>query len=168
LGRGGGAAGLQDLAEANAGGAAEHDQVDEAVGAEPVGAVTETQAPRRPRTGRDERCPVAVLQRDDLAPIIAGDAAHIVVDGRHHRQRLAGEVDAGEDLAGLGDAGKALGQHVAGDVVEVEEDVVLLRPTPRPSRISIAIERRTTSRLARSLRGRGVALHEALAFGLVR
>jgi hypothetical protein len=47
------------------------------------------------------------------------------VDGRAHRERLAGEVDAGEDLAGLGDARQPLGQDRRVDMVEVKEDMVL-------------------------------------------
>ncbi len=51
---------------------------------------------------------VAFLQRHDLAVVVAGDAAHVVVHGRQHRDRLAGHVDAGEDARGLGDARQAL------------------------------------------------------------
>jgi hypothetical protein len=75
----------------------------------------------------DDRVRIAVAQRHDFTPIIGRDSAHIIVDGRHDRQRLAGET-AGEDLAGFGYAGKPLARTFYGDMVEVEEDVVLLRP----------------------------------------
>ena len=109
------------------GGAAEHDEVDQAVRAEAVGAV-DADAGRladREQAGHD-RVGIAVLQRHDLAVIIGRDAAHIVVDGRHDRDRLAGQVDAGEGLRGLGDARQPLVQDLRVDMVEVKEDMVLV------------------------------------------
>ncbi len=70
------------------------------------------------------------FKRDDLAMIIGRDAAHIIVDRRHDRQRLAGQVDAGEDLAGLGDAGQPLVQDLGVDMVEVKEDMILMLADP--------------------------------------
>ena len=118
---------LDRLAEPMPGGAAEHDQVDEAVGAQAVGAV-DRDAGRladREQAGHD-RVGIAVLQRHDLAMIIGRDAAHIIMDGRHDRDRLAGQVDIGEDLRRLGDAGQALGEDLRVDMVEVKEDMVLV------------------------------------------
>ena len=94
-----GALGLSISPSRRPGGAAEHDQVDQAVGAEAVGAV-DRDAGRladREQAGHDA-VRIAVLQRHDLAVIIGRDAAHVVMDGRRHRHRLAGQVDAGEDL----------------------------------------------------------------------
>ena len=124
--------------------------------------------PRRPRTGRARRVSGSPSFRiDHLAMIIGRDAAHIVMHGRHHRQRLAGQVDAGEDLAGLGDPGQPLVPASWRSIWSRWRQIwSLCGPTPRPSRISIAIARLTTSRLARSLARRRVALHEALAFGI--
>ena len=78
----------------------------------------------------DDAVRIAVLQGDDLAMIIGRDAAHIIVDRRNHRQRLAGQVDAGEDLAGLGDAGQPLVQDLGVDMVEVKEDMILMLADP--------------------------------------
>ena len=85
-----------------AGGAAEHQQVEQRVGAEAVGAV---HAHARAFADRveavDHRVRVAVLRRHDLAVDVGRDAAHLVVDGRHHRDRLPGDVDVGEVVADL-------------------------------------------------------------------
>ena len=74
----------------------------------------------------DDRVGVAVLQGHDLAVIIGRDPAHIVVDRRDDRDRLAGEVDAGEGHRGLGDAREPLVQDIRVDMVEVKEDMVLV------------------------------------------
>ena len=92
-------AGLHHFGEPEAGGAAEHDEVDQAVGAQAVGAV-DADAGRladREQAGHD-RIGIAILQGDDLAMIIRRDAAHRIMDGRRDRDRLAGQVDAGEGL----------------------------------------------------------------------
>ena len=93
---------------------------------------------------------VAVLQGQHLAVIVRRDAAHVVMDGRQNRDRLLRHVDAGEDLGAFRNARQALVQDLRIEMVEMKMDVVLLLPTPRPSRISIVMARETTSREARS------------------
>ena len=75
---------------------------------------------------RHDRIGHAVLQRDDLAVIVRRDAAHVVVDRRHDRDRLARQVDTGEGLRGFGDARQPLGEDLRIDMVEVKEDMVLV------------------------------------------
>jgi hypothetical protein len=58
--------------------------------------------------------------------IVGRHAAHVVVHGRQHRDRLAAQVDAREHLGALGDAGQALVQDLRVQVIEVQEDVVLV------------------------------------------
>ncbi|KIU01386.1 hypothetical protein QU38_01900 [Staphylococcus aureus] len=100
---------------------------------------------------------------DDLTVIVGRDAAHIVVDGRHHRQRLAGQGDAGEDLAGLGDARQALVQDLRIDVVEVKGDMVLLL-ADAAALADLHRHRARDHVAAGEILGRGgIALHEALA-----
>ena len=120
--------GLERLGEPEAGGAAEHDQVGQAVRAEPVGAV-DRDAGRLAdgEQARDDRVRIAVLRHHDLATIIGRDAAHIVVGSRHDRQRLTRQIDAGENLAGLGDARQAFGEDFGRDMVEVQVNMVLVR-----------------------------------------
>ena len=95
---------------------------------------------------------IAVLLGQHLAVIVRRDAAHVVVHRRQHRDRLAAQIDAGEDLGALGDARQTLGQDLRVEMVEMQDRCdPSSGPTPRPSRISIVIERETTSREARSL-----------------
>ena len=107
---------------------------------------------------------IAVLLAQRLAVIIGGDAAHIVVHRRQDRHRLAGEIDAGEDAGGFGDAGQALGQDFRIEMVEVEENVILLRPDA--AALADFDGHGAGDHVTRGeIFGRGrIALHEALAF----
>ena len=87
--------------------------------------------PHREQAG-DDGVGIAVLQRDDFAMIIGRDSAHIVMDRRRHRDRLAGDVDAGENLRGLGDPGQPLVQDLRVDMVEVKEDMILMLADAAP------------------------------------
>ena len=79
-----------------------------------------------------------------FAPIVGGNAAHVVVHGGQNRDRFFGHVDTSKDLGDFRNARQTFGQRVGGKVVEVQEDVVaIFAPTPRPSRISMVIERDT-------------------------
>ena len=60
--------------------------------------------------------------------IIGRNPAHIIMRGWHYGQRLAGQVDAGEDLAGLGDAGQPFGEYLRVDMIEVKIDMVFVGP----------------------------------------
>ena len=103
------------LAALQAGGAAEHHEVDQRVGAQAVGAVHRHAGGLADgHQARHHVVGVAVLQGQHLAVIVRGDAAHVVVHGRQHRDRLAAQVDAGEDLGVLGDARQALVQGSSG------------------------------------------------------
>ena len=89
---------FDDLGAALGGGAAEDDEVDERVGAEPVGAMHRGagRLAHGEEAGHDG-IGIAVARADDLAMQIGGDAAHIVVRRRQHGDRRAGQIDAGED-----------------------------------------------------------------------
>ena len=63
---------------------------------------------------------------DDLAEVIGGDAAHVVVHGGQDRDGFFGDVDAGEDGRRLGDAGQPFGQEVRGEVIQMKVAVILL------------------------------------------
>ena len=109
---------------------------------------------------------IAVLLGQRLAVIVRGDAAHVVVHGRQHRDRLAGHVDAGEDARALGDAGQPLVQHRRIEMIEVQEDVVLALADA--AAFANLDRHRARDDVARGevLGRRRVALHEALAFGV--
>ncbi len=120
---------LADLGDGLGAGAAEDDEVEQGVGAETVGTV---HGGAGGLAGGEEAwndLVLAVLVRDDLAPVVGGDAAHVVVDGGEHGDGLAGDVDAGKDHGGLGDAGEPLGQLLLGEVVQLKVNVVLVRST---------------------------------------
>ncbi len=98
--------------------------------------------------------------------IVTGDAAHVVMDGRGHRQRLLGQVDACKDLAAFGNARKTLTEHFGIDVVEVQEDMVAIRPYAAPF-AHFQRHRAGNDVAARQILGRrGIAFHEPLAFGV--
>ena len=63
---------------------------------------------------------------DDLTMIIARYAAHIIVDGWCHRQRLPRQIYARKNLAAFGDAGQTLCQYRRVDMVEVQVNMVLM------------------------------------------
>ena len=159
-----GGAGLDRLGEPQARGAAEDDEVDQAVRAQPIGAV-DRDAGRladREQAGHDA-VRRAVLDRHRLAVKVGRDAAHIVVDGRRHRQRLAGQIDAGEHLARFGDPREAFVQDLGVDMVEVEPDMVLVR-ADAAALAHLDRHRARDDVAAGEVLGRGrVALHEALA-----
>ena len=145
--------GLDDLGGALGRGAAEHYEVEERVGAEAGGAVHRDagRLADRHQPGHDA-LGVAWRRVQYLAMNIGRDAAHVVMRGRQYRDRLrasrrprrkswrsrkcreaAGAAAPDRGAPDAGGCGRRCG------------------PQPRPSRISIAIARATTSREARSL-----------------
>jgi hypothetical protein len=111
-----------------AGRAAEDDQIDQRVRTQTVGTVHRNAGrfTNRIKAGDDDFRVFALLGHN-LTVIITGNAAHIIVDGRANRQRLAGQIDTGENLAAFGDARQAFCQHLGIDMVEVQVDMVLVR-----------------------------------------
>jgi hypothetical protein len=67
----------------------------------------------------------------NLAPVVRGDAAHVVVHGRQNRDRLLRQVHTGEDARRFRDARQAFGQRLGRQVVQVQVDVVLVRARRR-------------------------------------
>ena len=62
---------------------------------------------------------IAILFGQRLAMIIAGDAAHVVMHGRHDRNRICGDIDAGENARQFRNPRQALMQHRRVEMVEV-------------------------------------------------
>ena len=101
--------------------------IDQAVRSEAIGPVnTDAGGFADREQSRDNRVGIAILQRDDFAVIVRRDAAHVVVNGRHDRDRLASKVHAGERLRRLGDSRQSLGKDLRVDMVEVKEDMILV------------------------------------------
>ena len=112
----------------------------------------------------DDRFGIAVAHRNDLAMQIGRHAAHVVVDGRQHRDRLARHVNAGEDLCGLADARQPLMQELGPEMFQMQQDVVLVRPAA-PTLVDLDRHRAADDVPARQIFGaRRIALHEALTF----
>ena len=147
-----------------AGRAAEHQQVDQRIGAEPVGAVHRHARALADRVEAvDDRIGLAVLRRDDLAVYVGRDAAHLVVDRRHHRDRLLDAVDVGELERDFADRRQPLQDHVGPEVVELQHHVVLVRTAAAPF-LDLLVHRPADDVARREvLQVRRVALHEALA-----
>ena len=160
-------AGCQQFRAAERGGAAEHHQIDQRIRAEPVGAVHRHAGrfAERHQAG-DHGVGVAVLLGQRLAVIIRGDAAHVVVHGRQHRDRLARHVDIGEDARGLADAGQPLVQHLGIEMVEMQEQMVLFLADAAAFADLDGHGARDHVARGKILGRRRVALHEALAFGI--
>ncbi len=98
--------------------------------------------------------------------IIGGDAAHVVVHGGEHRDRLAGHVDAGENSRALGNAGQPLVQHRGIEMIEVQIEMVLeLADAAALAHLDGHGARNHVARGEVLGRGR-IALHEALALGI--
>ncbi len=98
--------------------------------------------------------------------IVRRDAAHVVVDGRQDRDRLLGHVNAGEDLGRFRDARQAGVQDLGIQVIQVQEDVVLVRAHAAAFADFDGHGARNHVARCQILHGRRIALHEALAFGV--
>src|ERR1700733_10610272 len=55
---------------------------------------------------------------------IAGDAAHVVVDGREHRYRFLVDIYAGEYSGGFSDAGQSLFDNRGTQVLQMQIDMI--------------------------------------------
>src|ERR1700719_1917349 len=97
---------------------------------------------------------------------IVRDAAHVVMRGRQYRDRLARPLDPGKDLGGFGSAGKPQMQHVGIEVLEMQQNVIALRPAA--AALADLDRHGAGDHVARRkiFGRRRIALHEALAFGI--
>mmetsp|Transcript_5550 Transcript_5550/g.12773 ORF Transcript_5550/g.12773 Transcript_5550/m.12773 type:complete len:366 (+) Transcript_5550:154-1251(+) len=160
-------AGLHQLADAVRARAAENDDVEQAVGAESVRAVhRRARSLSRSHEAWNHVVGVAVLHRHHLAEMVRGDATHVVVHRRQHRDGFLGDVHAGEDRRRLGDAGKTFGKQLRRQVVQVKVDVVLLRTHAAP--LADLHRHRSRDDVARReiLRRGRVPLHESLTLAV--
>ena len=106
------------------------------------------------------------IARQNLAVIVRGDAAHVVMHRRQDRDRLARHIHAGEDLGQFGNARQPLMQHLGVEVFEVQVDVVLV--LAHAAALADLDGHRARDDIARGqvLGGRRIALHEALALAV--
>ncbi len=109
---------------------------------------------------------IAIDLGEHFAVVVRGYAAHVVMDGRQHRDRLARHVDAGEDAGAFRDTRQALGEDRRVQVVEVEIDVVLELADATSFADLHGHGAGDDVAAGKILGRRGVALHEALALGV--
>src|SRR6185312_5982044 len=115
---------------------------------------------------RNDAVGIAGLRLHHLAVIIAGDATHVVVNGGLYWNGLFGHVDAGEDAGSLRDAGQPFVDHLGPQMLEVQVDVVMLGADA--AALANLDGHGAAHHVARGqvLGIRGIALHEALTFGI--
>ena len=101
-----------------------------------------------------------------FAVIIGGDAAHVVMHRRRDRDRLARDIDAGENPHRFRNARQPLMQHLGIEMVEVQVDVVFLLADA--AAFANLDGHRARDHVARReiFGGRRIALHETLALGI--
>ena len=147
--------------------APEDDEVDEAVGAQPVGAV-HRDAGALPRGVEPEIAPLAAPAMD-AAVEVGGDAAHAVVGRGLDGYRLNRRIDAEVGPAEVGDVGDLLLDDLLSQLRRVEEDVVVDLPVAAHAVAALElaqdgladeVARRQVEELGR------VFLHEALALSV--
>ncbi len=147
-----------------AGGTAEHHQVEQRVGAQAVGAVH-----RHARAFADRVETIqhfvraAILRHHDLTVVVRRDAAHLVVDGRDHRDRFLDRVDVGELHADFADRRQALHDGLGADVGQVEQHVVAVRATAAAFLDFLVHRARDKVARRQVLQRRRIAFHETLA-----
>ncbi len=158
------AAVLDHLDDVAAGGLAEHQQVEQRVRAQAVGAVHRHAGAFAHGVQAVHHLVVDVAVLDhDLAVDVGRDATHLVVDGGHDRDRLLRDVHVGEVDADLVHRGQALVDGLRAQVVELEQHVVLVG-TAAAAFLDLLVHRAGDEVARRQVLQRGrVALHEALA-----
>jgi hypothetical protein len=159
-----GAPGLHSLGALETRGAAKHHQIDQRIAAKSVGAVHRDAGGLAERhQARHDVVWIAAFEREHFAVIIRGNAAHVVVHGRQDRNRFAPEIDPGEDLGAFGDAGKALVQDFGVQVIQMQENVILVRPDPATFADLDGHGARNHVARGQILDVRSIPLHEAFA-----
>ena len=155
---------LQEADHAVAAGLAEHQQVGQRVGAQPVGAVHRCAGAFAGGVeARHHRFRIAALRAPPLRRGSWWECRPSGSAGRHHRNRILDRIDVGELLRDLADARQALLDHVDAEVIELEQDVVAVLARAAPFLDLGGHGARDHVAAREVLHGRRVALHEALA-----
>jgi hypothetical protein len=85
-----------------------------------------------------------LVSSNNLASVLGRDTAHyilvslsarsesplrltVIMHSRQDRNRLFGDINAGEDSCGLGDTGETFVEDLRGEMTELQEDMVLVR-----------------------------------------
>ena len=162
-----GGARCHDLRRAMRRGAAEHDQIEQRVAAQPVRPVHRDAGAFAHRHQPGDHG-VRILRRraQHLAVVVRRDTAHVVVHRGQHRDRRLGDIDAGEHLGGLGNPRQALVQQLRTQMFQVQHDIFLVGTAATPFGDLDRHRARNDVAGGEVLRGGRIALHEPLALGV--
>jgi len=112
---------LHELNHAIAGRFAEDHQIQQRVGSQPVSAMHRSaSALARRIKAIDPLFRIARAGRDDFAFVIGRNPAHLVVAGRHNRNRLLDRINAGELDRDFANTGQAMVDDFRPEVIELE------------------------------------------------
>eukprot|EP00123_Amoebidium_parasiticum_P009646 comp19618_c0_seq1/m.23132 comp19618_c0_seq1/g.23132 ORF comp19618_c0_seq1/g.23132 comp19618_c0_seq1/m.23132 type:complete len:521 (+) comp19618_c0_seq1:701-2263(+) len=104
---------------------AEHNDVQKRVGTKTVGTVHGGGGTLAGGVQTRDNNVLTVLVGDNLAEIVSGDTAHVVVHGGQHGDGLLGHINTGKDGGRLGDTGQTLVEDLSGQMVKLQVHVVL-------------------------------------------
>ncbi|CAB3810431.1 hypothetical protein LMG28688_07252 [Paraburkholderia caffeinitolerans] len=159
---------LHVLDDVVAGSAAEHHEVEQRVRAQAVCAVHRDARAFAHGVEAVDDFFVALRRADDLTIDVGRDAAHLVVNRRHDRDRFLDAVHVRELQRDFADRRQTLHDRLCADVREVEQHVILVRANT--AAFLDFLVHRTRDEVTRCevlQRGR-IALHEALAVGVAQ
>src|SRR3989344_9436231 len=150
-----------------AGGAAEHDDIEQRIAAEAVGTVhRHAGAFTHGIEARHRFLRPGVHRRYYLAETIGRNAAHGVMRRGIDRDGLFYRIDVREAHGGFAYARQAFLDDFLAEMVELEQHVVLLRPAAAPG-VDLFINRAAHHVAARQVLGLGrITLHEAFALAI--
>ena len=66
------------------------------------------------------RMDIAIFWHDHFAFVIGRDAAHLIVAGRHYRNRLLGAIDVGKLHRNLANTRQALVDNLRSEMIEFQ------------------------------------------------
>src|SRR5574344_3081473 len=103
-----------------------HQQVQQRVGAQTVGAVHRHGSAFAHCVQAVDNVVLLAVPGHHLAVDVGGNATHLIVNGRHHRDRFLGDVHVGEVVADLFHRRQTLADGLCTQVVQLHQDVVLV------------------------------------------
>mmetsp|Transcript_7538 Transcript_7538/g.13317 ORF Transcript_7538/g.13317 Transcript_7538/m.13317 type:complete len:301 (-) Transcript_7538:841-1743(-) len=148
-------------------GPAEDNNVQQRVSTKAVSSMdTSTRRLSSSKQTRDNGIHVAVLGVYHLTSPQSRDTPHVVVHSGTDGNRLLSKVHAGKGLRALDDTRKALVKHVTGQVVQLQQDMILLGSDTTASHDFESHGPRNDVTRGQVLCSRGVPLHKPFSFAV--
>ena len=111
------------------GGLTEHNQINQRIGTKSIGTMHgHASCFAHGHKSLNGRVGIAVLQHQGITGVAAWNAAHVVVNGGKHRDRLLGYIHTGKDPGALRDPRQALMNDLRIQMRKMQVDMVLVRP----------------------------------------